>query len=80
MSFDQCVSVAEILKPLRSSPCRIGSGANLLVEEIDGTNDSQCHVVDRDFLRRDHGARERRIIRELYGSAVFGDPVFGMLE
>src|SRR5207253_4018702 len=80
LSLDQPVRVREVLQPLRSSPCRIGSCAELRAEQIELSNHAQGHRLYFDLLGSSDRLGQRGIVGELHRSLLGSNPILRILE
>lgn len=79
--FDERLSVGEILQPLRSPTRRVvASRTEFLVQKIDDSDDAKRYVIHHDLVGTIDGDRQARIISELNGRPVGGQPVLGVAK
>ena len=80
ITFEERLSIGQILQTFRTPARGVRSSAQFLVEKIDDPDDSQRYAVEQDLAGGPYRGSNRRIISELNWRTVGCSPVLGTLE
>jgi len=80
LRFEQRYGVGQILQPFGTPAGGVASGSQLLMEKVDGTDDTNRCVVDNDLQCALDRSGKIRIIGELHRRTVRCHPILRMLE